>query len=85
MIQCHMLRYLYILFLFCLPISAKIYEIPPKLLHDMITNSSHKTSCPIQHNDLRVVEVLYINFYNQTQTGKIIVHRIIAKNIEKIF
>jgi hypothetical protein len=51
----------------------------------MTTHGSYKTNCPVKHKDLRVVEVLYLNFDNKTQTGKLIVHRLIAKKIEMVF
>ncbi len=51
----------------------------------MTAQDSYKSNCPISYKDLRVVEVLYQNFDNKTQTGKLIVHRLIARKIETIF
>ncbi len=81
-----MFRYLCIaVILFYLPLDAKIYKIPPNLLKNMTTNGSYKPHCPTKHNDLRVVEVVYLNFADQTKTGKLIVNKLIAKKTAKIF
>ncbi len=81
-----MFRYLYIFsILFYLPIFASIRPISSELLQNMTANGSHKSTCPISSKQLRVVSVPYIDFKGQSKTGKLIVHKHIAKKVEKIF
>lgn len=50
-----------------------------------ITGLSYKEDCPIPYEDLRYVNVLYVNFKGNTSTGQIICNKAIAQDLVEIF
>lgn len=61
------------------------YEPLSEDLKKRITGSSYKEDCPIPYDDLRYVNVLYVNFKGNTSMGELICNKAIAQDLVEIF
>lgn len=51
----------------------------------MIDGDSWRKGCPVRLNDLRYIQVSYRDFQAKTQTGELVMHKDVAKDIVAIF
>ena len=63
---------------------ASISLIDQKIRQRMAGKSWHK-GCPVPLKDLRYLQMNYINFHGNTETGELIVHKEVAEEVVKIF
>ncbi len=52
---------------------------------ERITGLSYKEGCIVPYEDLRYLQVLYVDFEGNTQTGELICHQAIAQDLLEIF
>jgi poly-gamma-glutamate synthesis protein (capsule biosynthesis protein) len=65
--------------------NASISKITPEVKKRMIKGDSWRKGCPVSLSGLRYLEVSHLNFYGDTVTGEIIVHKDVADDIVEIF
>jgi len=65
--------------------NANISEITPDIKERMIQGNSWRQGCPVSLNNLRYLQMSYLDFNGQTQMGEMIVHKSIASNTVYIF
>jgi len=65
--------------------NANISEITPDIKERMIDGNSWRQGCPVSLNNLRYLQMSYLDFNGQTQMGEMIVHKSIASNTVYIF
>jgi poly-gamma-glutamate synthesis protein (capsule biosynthesis protein) len=65
--------------------NANISEITPDIKERMIQGNSWRQGCPVSLNNLRYLQMAYLDFKGQTQMGEMIVHKSIASNTVYIF
>lgn len=54
-------------------------------IKERIYGKSYKTDCTVPYSDLRYLQVLYVDFDGNTQTGEIICNKALAKDLLEIF
>ncbi len=59
------------------PISAAVKE--------RIYGKSYKEDCTVPYADLRYMQVLYVDFNNETQTGELVCNQLLAQDFVEIF
>lgn len=62
-----------------------ILKITPEIEKRMIAGNSHKKSCPILLDDLRYLNLEYLDFAGNSKIGEMIVHKSVAKEVVDIF
>ncbi len=65
--------------------NANISEITPDIKARMIEGNSWQRGCPVSLSNLRYLQMSYLDFNGQTQTGEMIVHKSIADNTIYLF
>ena len=63
----------------------KISKITNDIKQRMIKGHSWKKNCPVGLNDLRYLQIVYIDFKGETKTGEMIVHKSVAQDVTQIF
>ena len=65
-------------------VDSSITPLPSKLRSNLEHGQWHP-GCPVPLSDLRVVTVPYVDFEGEGREGQIIVHRDVARSVEKVF
>jgi len=65
--------------------TSNIRKITPNIKKRMIDGNSWRKGCPVALNDLRYIQVSHYDFKGKTQTGELIMHRSVAREITEIF
>jgi len=65
--------------------NANILKITPDIQQRMIKGNTWQKGCPVSLNNLRYLEISYLDFEGQTQMGEMIVHRSVADEVVYIF
>jgi len=65
--------------------NANISKISPDIKERMIQGNSWRQGCPVSLNNLRYIQMSYLDFNGQTQMGEMIVHKSIATNTVYVF
>jgi len=64
---------------------SHISTITPKIKQRMIQGNSWHKGCPVGLNDLRYLQMRYLDFKGQTKMGEMVVHKDIADEVIEIF
>jgi len=64
---------------------SHISTITPKIKQRMIQGNSWHKGCPVALNDLRYLQMSYLNFKGQTKMGEMVVHKEVADEVTEIF
>jgi poly-gamma-glutamate synthesis protein (capsule biosynthesis protein) len=62
-----------------------ISEINPNIKQRMIRGNSWRKNCPVQLQDLRYLNIGYIDFEGKSKVGELIVHKDVAEDVTQIF
>ncbi len=65
--------------------NANISTITPDIKERMINGNSWREGCPVSLENLRYLQIAYLDFNGQTQMGEMIVHKSIATNTVYLF
>ena len=71
--------------IFATDYSFSISEINSNIKQRMIAGNSWKKNCPVKLQDLRYLNIAYIDFNGNSQIGELIVHKDVAEDITQIF
>jgi len=64
---------------------SHISTITLKIKQRMIQGNSWHKGCPVGLNDLRYLQMSYLNFKGQTKMGEMVVHKEVADEVTEIF
>ncbi len=68
----------------CLSAENMRYSLSAKMREHM-SGVSYHPGCPVEFDDLRVVDVTYLGFDKHAHRGQIVVHRLVADDVANIF
>jgi poly-gamma-glutamate synthesis protein (capsule biosynthesis protein) len=65
--------------------NANISTITPDIQERMIKGKTWREGCPVSLDNLRYLQMVYLNFNGQTEMGEMIVHKTVADEVVYIF